>query len=554
MTLCSDSNKDDGWIYDQGKERQRDTKKRKLSLPKLFAWKGPSDSKDRIGNADREQQYQCLRANSFHSRGSQLPSNSPTHFSIGRVHTIETSTPTLPQFANRRPKPKLPQLAIPRPTSSRSQSKLMFPPTPKIMDTSTRATIKALGLSKNIPQAARPFPTNFLSMSSATSVLLCSMVGNDTASTAADSKCTPDSILASIHKPLPAIPTSESSSSPICSGDGIRSNQVNHCPQDDSLPSGVGGHPTRETVSSLGFRQGRRLPLPPIILPTYRPSGSMLSISPQLQNATYLQGRNTMHYHSPTSANPAMMPSGSLVVTDSATVISPTPAPSGEGTDDVVLRPKSRYNQRQSSECGSDMPHSGTSRLYYEVSLPRHQLSEPVRRVRGPRSPRLRGVESGPQLSVLRSPTKSQKGLGFTKGVEKHSGSAESKSQTLLGRDKVACRAQEEAQKRKPFLPPLDTSISSLSNIKWPDPWVEEDQERSAIDSRAVWLSDEGCSQRASSRSGSGSLTGAGYNYMFSPNLPNTLWGDEPVVSTTTNSSDLWEEIDFREIILQLKD
>src|ERR1700689_197484 len=82
-TLYSDSNKDDGWIYGQGKERQRVSKKRKRSLPKLFAWKGLSDSKDRTGSADREHQYQRLRANSFHSRGSQLPSNSPTHSSIG---------------------------------------------------------------------------------------------------------------------------------------------------------------------------------------------------------------------------------------------------------------------------------------------------------------------------------------------------------------------------------------------------------------------------------------------------------------------------------------
>ncbi|KIM76175.1 hypothetical protein PILCRDRAFT_12947, partial [Piloderma croceum F 1598] len=439
-TLCSDSNEDDGWIYEQGKERQRDTKKRKRSLPKLFAWRGPFDSKDRTGSADREHQYQRLRANSFHSRGSQLPSNLLTQSSMGRAHTIETSTPTLPQFADRtRPKPKLPQLAIPRPTSSRSQPMLMFPPTPKIKDTSMRDTIKALGLAKKIPQAARPFPTNFIAMSSATSVLLCSVVGDDTTSTAADSKCTPASILASIHKPLPAIPTSELSSSPTStsscspySGDGISSNQANHRPPlGDSLPSGVDGHPTRETVSGVGFRRGRRLPLPPIILPTYRPPGSVLLIFPQLQNATHLQGRNMMHDHSPTFPNHAVVSNGSLVVTDSlpaVAVIGPTPAPSDEGTDNVVLRPKSQSNQRQSPEYST---HSGTSRLHYEDSLPRRQLSEPVRRVRGPRSPRLRGVEGSPQLSVPRGLKKSQKGLGFTKGVEKHSGSAKRESQNL---------------------------------------------------------------------------------------------------------------------------
>jgi len=105
-------------------------------------------------------------------------------------------------------------------------------------------------------------------------------------------------------------------------------------------------------------------------------------------------------------------------------------------------------------------------------------------------------------------------------------------------------RAQEEAQKARPSLSPLSTS---LNGGEIPDPWAEEDKERSAIDSEPLQL---GGSHGAYSQPSS--LIGSGYTTVF-PNAPFVFWGDE-TVGAKSKYGDLWEELDFREVISQLRD
>ena len=575
--------KDSGWIQEKGRE-QDTKKKRKRSLPKLFGAKGSFDSKERMGGANREPHYHRLRMNSFHSHGPRLGVNSIKHSSMARVHTIETSTPTLPHFADRRKKPTLPQLAIPSPllNRSRAQAELIFPPTPKIMDTSTRDSIKILGLPRQIPKVARLLYTNTaifgdgvptfstLSPLPSTSVPLHSVASDDMASSSAGSKSTTVSSPGSVDKSLPPIPTRQLSLPPTSAnssvsfyGAGINSNQGIHPPsRNDSLPTGVGGHPTRESVSSLRGH-GRRLPPPPLILSTYRHTKSVPLISPQPQSESHPKGSNTTHGIPTITVNHAAMSISSPAV--AVTLL--TPALGHKGTDTVILFPSESQVDQRKSELGSDTSQSDSmlpSLSQRDCRPSRHPLLGPERRVQGPRGPRLQAVEASswipptswsgpdsPQPPAPRDQKKCQIGLSFTK---KHSGSAQSKGRSLLGRSKTESnfsRAQEKAWKQRPFLAPLDTSVPALSSMRSPDPWAEEDQERSAIDSRPVQPG-EGRRQGKSPQSGSGSLIGSGYSYVIS-NPPNMLWEDEVVV-TTRKSNDHWEEADFRETTLRLAD
>jgi hypothetical protein len=588
--------KDDGRAPEREGERERDTKKHKGSFQRLFSWKNASKSKEREGHRGKEQQqYHRLRINSFHPEGSALPSNSMPLSPVERVRTIETSTPTLPHVADRRPNP--PKLSIPRAglNNSRSQPDLIFPPTPKIMDFTTRDTIKALGLFNNpLPKAARVLPTNpaifgdgmptfptaspispyalvnnpsFYEPKStlvimptspvigvpifpAGSPLLSapnspySIIHSGSTSSFSEPKSTPGSAVWYAKKPLPPVPTP--SPPPTfkrvgASAAAIDAGAVIQPPSEsESSVTRAGEHSTRGTKSnSRGRGRGRGRALPLLIIPPYKHRKAVISVTPQSPDDS--RSRETRDapalaikpaVNVPTATAPPPPPA--------VVIILPTPAVGNNEIGTLVPQPESQPNRR--------VPSGLSSASSRPDPPPIRPLPVSGRRVQGPRGPRLRvaGARASPsnlsgsttaQPLPPRSWKASHKGPGSTMGLEKRSGSIKGKGGALSGRGKSSSRAQDGVRKQRPFLAPLNTSLSSLSVAR-------ASVARGQQHSKFLRLADGDKGQSDSLRPGGGS------NVVVS-NTANAFRGDE-VVSKSNEFRE--QSLDIQNILSQLRE
>jgi len=506
---------------------------RKPSFSQLFGRKRSSTSKEPGGDGARE------------------------HYL--HVHTVARVTPTMTHFvANRGPKPKLPPLEIPQPllNISRVQSDLIFPPT----STTTRDTIKSSRLSKRSTKAALPLPTNpsifkdsvptFSAVSSSMLISPHSAVNNYLSGTPAGPQSMPTRRLGAINRPLPAIPTRHLSSPAPSMGTsrpftdvGFESHKAIPLPRGNSLHAAVGEHPTRETISdphAPGRSRGRRSSPPSIIPPAYKPSKLLRLISPQLSNE--IHSRRITKHNIP-------VPIEQVAVSLSFATVgaAPPPIPGDDRTKCVLPPSESQPDQRISPYFSSHMSHSNSMLLgASEINDPRPcpLIVASGRHIRGPKGPRIRAAEWSRSDNARASHDRriTQKGLDSVKELEEHPASSKSKDKKFFGRGKSTSGAQENLQKGRPFLAPLNISISSINSLATPDPWAEEDRGRGTIDSGTFESDDDARSPGYSSRPESGNLI--------------ALWLSllDEIAVTTENSQDIWKDMDFREVISQLRD
>lgn len=540
-------------------------KKRKRTFPNFFA--GKSSSRPKENEHSGPEQYNYVRVKSFHPQANLAPS--PL---IQQVSTIETSTV---DGLHKRSKPRLPQLAIPHAPpgsirASRLQVEFVNPPTPKVEDASTKATIKALGLTKSAPRLQPPNGTvnpaifgdgipTFSAISPPSSSSLSPYSGLSSDRMGSDRSAGPKSTSTSSPgsaRPLPPIPGSHhpspsSSMKPITNSAPFSTLNTNSSssvelatPQDGASSS---ARPAIKAPPGLLNRGRRALPPVPLVIvkPYFHKSVPVASPPP-----SYESDKHCSQVSNVITDNVAARSANCTPAPPDVIVFLPSPADFDEDTDDqIVLRPATESKDGISAIAtsssdpfiatnilsGSSQPRNITPEIN---DSPRDVTPAPVLPSLTP-SPRRNGPPratdqpawawlppdcwSGPSsphvsLPAPRGRIQEDRRSGSAKGVEKKHGSAkprEQRSRSAKGIENL--RLGVEERRRPVSAKGLFLRGKSLSRMtseerevegksepsgrtrpklkldtqrsKTPDPWEEEDRERSAVDTQLskVW-------------------------------------------------------------------